>query len=680
VSGLGDLFDPKSVVIVGASADTRKWGHQYARTLLAAADRRAVWLVNASGKPVLGQGTFRSCAELPSAPAVAVICVPAAVAEAAVEDAAGAGAQFIVCVTAGFAEKDAEGAGMQARVVAAARRHGARLVGPNCLGVFNAAARFECTGFWPVVGGPVGLVSQSGTVMLELGERLRDVGLGLSRAVSVGNQADVSIPELLATYSEDPATKACVAYVEQFKEGRALFIALEGLLESGTPCVVLAPGSGDAVRRAVASHTGSMVSGDDIINSACEDIGVPHVRSIAAAIRALRGLLAAKRSAGRRVAVIADGGGSAVLGTDACASSGLAVPAFSRELQLALRDALAAGSGIRNPVDTVGALSLEDMRPAIELVLRSDEVDAVLLAGALNNVGDLPAADNLQSARSIAVSAAREGKAVAVASMLPSEPAMVELVGHGVPVTVDAVEAAEIIRLGMAMPARRRIPSETREGECAAVTASGYFAARKLFASAGIPLMPAGEVTNVAQALETAQRCGYPVVLKALGTSHKSDTGGVVMNITHAAELERHFEDLAGRLRAQSFSVESMADGSASVELIVGSIRDPNVGPTIAVGAGGTLAELFGDIAVALAPVSPHYAAGMIERLKIAPLLRGFRGRPPVDVGSLADLVARFSRILFLHPDLAEAEMNPVLARASGCVALDARIAIGRPR
>lgn len=675
---LDALFDPPSIAVVGASADPAKWGFQYAQSLLRSKDRRAVYLVNRGKSEILGQRSFASCAELPSPPAMAVVCVPSQHVETSIDEALSAGAQFIVCITSGFAESGEAGAARQRRVTQAVRGAGARLVGPNCLGVFDRDSRLECTAFWPIVPGNVGLVSQSGTVMLELSTRLGEHGLGLSRAVSIGNQADVTAPECLETFSRSDSTRVVVAYLEDPRDARRLFASLDELQRAGKHCVLLSPAASEATSRAVASHTASMLANDEIIAATCADLGLRRVRSIGAAVRVVRGLLSPTRSPGHRMAVIADGGGAAVLGADACIATGLQVPSLSPALHEQLQKQLNPGSGCQNPIDAVGALCLEDMRAAIESALSSDEIDGVLLTGALNNVDRVTDEVDRKSAQEIVAVARRHEKGLGVASMWPTLTAMSEFSRLGVPVASDVVEIAQMLAAGIPLARRRSVPLLPEAGETTPLAGTGYFDARALFADLGVPFLPATQVTSESELLAAATKIGYPVVLKALGTLHKADAGGVVLGIPDAATLRMHFERLQRSLGPPAFSVEAMAKGGG-VELIVGGVRGPSVGPTLVVGAGGTLTEILGDTVVALAPVSVDYAADMLGRLRVSRLLAGYRGKAAVDTMAVARAVAAFSHVLIRHEELSEAEINPLLATADGVFALDARV-IARSR
>jgi acyl-CoA synthetase (NDP forming) len=674
---LRGLFDPASVAVIGATDNPKKWGYQYSSRLLAAEGRRRVHLVNQNQGLVRGRRAFRSLVELPEVPEVAVICVPRDAVLGAVESAAALGVRYAICITAGFAETGGEGRALQERIVDAAKQGGMRLVGPNCLGVIDTAAQFDCSAFWDVPAGTTGLICQSGTVLLELGIKFGEIGLGVSRGVSVGNQADLAIHEYIEAFVANSSTRILVAYVEEFRDGRALLAAAERFGASGRPFVLLSPFGSEAVRRAASSHTGSLVSSDAIVDAACADLGIIRVTSIADLLLTLKGLSAPRRSRGSRVAILSDGGGAATLSAGVAGQEGLAVPAFSEALKANLAAVASAGSGISNPVDFVGALDIEVFIPVVEAVAATEEIDAVIMAGFFNNVRPpVDLAREQAFARRIIEAAAARAKALAIATPLPAEPAMQAMAAAGVPVFGQANEAVRCLLLSSERIARRVLPGQMPQ-DAPIAAAPDYHTARELLAAAGVRFAPARRVSSRAEALAAAGEIGFPVVLKGLGSSHKSDSGAVILDLRDGATLSRAFDEMRERLAPPGFSVEAMIEGRGAVEILVGGLRDRGFGASVAVGLGGTLAEILKDTVVALAPVAPAYAREMLLRLKGAALLRGYRGRPPVDLDALAEMVAGFSRFMAAHPEVTEAELNPVIVLPSDAIAVDARIALG---
>ncbi|MFO1171681.1 MAG: acetate--CoA ligase family protein [Hyphomicrobiaceae bacterium] len=673
---LDRLFAPDSVAVIGATENPSKWGYQYCRRLLAAKARRRVYLVNQNRTPVLGHSTFASIDELPETPDVAVLCVPKTAILEAVEAAARKGVRYAVCITAGFAETGAEGRVLQERIVAAAHAGGMRLVGPNCLGLIDTRAEFHCTAFWDVTPGPIGLVSQSGTILLELGVRLTTAGLGFSRGVSIGNQADLQLHEYMESFVDEPATRVVVAYVEEFKDGRAFLGAAQRVIATGKHVVLIAPYGSEAVARSVSSHTGSLVSSDTIIDAAASRVGIVRVTSIAEMMRAIDGLLSPARARGRRLAVLSDGGGCATIATGVAGREGFTVPAFSDTLKEQLKTVCTPESGIGNPVDYVKGLDIEVFVPVAEIIARSGEVDAIVMSGFLNNVR--PEVDPVREkghARRILSAVTGHGLGLAISTVEPAQPAMDAFRAAGIPVLDHPDEALRSLRLGFVDDERNRALAPIRGVEPLRAS-PGYLEARALFASTGITFASALSARSKDEVMASGQRLGYPIVLKGLGQSHKSDSGAVALAIKGDAELSAAFDDMYHRLQPDAFSVETMVDGSAGVEILIGAVRDRAFGPTIAVGLGGVLTEVLRDTVVALAPVDVEEACRLLLSLKGAQLLKGFRSKPAVDLQALGRTVSAFSRFVADHPEISEAELNPVIALSDKCVAVDARIVV----
>lgn len=671
---LGRLFDPRSIVVVGASSNPDKWGYQYSRQLLAGADRRRVHLVSGRGGEILGQPTHPDLASLPEVPDVAVLCVPRDTVVETVEMGCRMGISNFVCITAGFGETDDEGARLQRRLAEVVREGGARLVGPNCVGLFDAAAALSCTAFWDLPPGPLAMVSQSGGLIVELADRLAECGLGFSRALSIGNQADVTIADAVDSYVADPHTCVIATYIEDFRDGRAVLGSFERAARAGKPVVALVPVGSAAVARAVSSHTASLVSDDAVVDMALAGCRAIRVRTVADLMLAVRALTSPTRMGhGRRVAVLADGGGGATLGTSAATSEGLDVERFSNGLTAKLAAVAPFGSGVGNPVDLVGVLDLAAFVPVLETIAASGEVDALVLTGILKNFNAVVDDEAEQdTARAITDLARRHGLGLAVSTNLPGEPAMRAFVDLGVCVADDPTLAARSLVFGAPRTVGDPVPAPVPGA--APVTRTDYLAARQLFADGGVAFPAALEVTDADSAVAAAATVGYPVVLKALGSLHKSDGGGVALRLGDPDAVRAALGRMQRDLGATGWSLEAMVAQPGTVELIVGVTRDARFGPLVTVGFGGTLTELLDDTVTALAPVTVDQAAELLARLRGARLLTGYRGSDPVDLPAAAEVVARVSEIVARHPELAEAELNPVAVSPAGAIALDARI------
>ncbi|WP_211318749.1 acetate--CoA ligase family protein [Nocardioides silvaticus] len=679
------LFAPRAVAVIGASDDSAKWGNILAQRALASGDGRAVLLVNHRGGTVLGEPVHVSAVAGARALDVrvdlAVVCVPAHGFVASVADAVSAGARAIVGITAGLSETGAEGARVETEAVAVAREAGAVLVGPNCLGIVDTSTDLQLA-HAALPAGDVAVLSQSGNLVLDLASLLADRGLGISRFVSLGNQADLGVVELLHACADHEATRAVAVYAEDVVEGRRFLAAARALRTAGKPLVLLAPGRSEAAVRSAASHTGSLTSSSMVVDAACAAVGahrVDHPTQMADLLLALR---QPRRMSGRRAAVLTDGGGHGAVGADALSAVGLSTPVLTGPVTEELRSALWASATVTNPVDLAGAGEQDVLSyvRGVQVLLASDQVDGVLLTGFFGGYSagqsDL-AAPELAAAGLMADAVVAQHKPLVVQTIYPDSPAAVVLSAAGIPVHRDIDRACTVLA-GLVEPD----PSPAGLGgelpdPAAPATDTSYDGARALFADAGIAFPAAVSVTDVAGLEAALDRLRFPLVLKATGRLHKSEDGGVVLGLADRAAVRAAYDDLVARLAPPTVTVEEMADVRDGVELIVGSVRDPKFGPVVMVGLGGVFAEVLADTACAIAPVSVAAARQLLLSLQGAPLLLGARGRTPVDLDALAEVVARVAGLAAAHPELVELELNPVLAGPSGALALDARLVLG---
>jgi acetate---CoA ligase (ADP-forming) len=675
---LRPLFAPRSVAVLGASADPSKWGHVLARGALRGAHRRPVFLVNRAGGELLGQPVYRSLGELPIPPELVVIAVPAAAFADAVVDALAVGAKALIGISAGLGERDEAGRRIENEAAERARAARAVLLGPNCLGVFDAGEELDL-GWSALPGGPVGLVSQSGNLALELARLAAAYGLGFSRFASLGNQADLAASDLVDALARHDATRVIALYVEDFRDGRAFVDAAARATDAGKPVVVLPGGVSQASGRAARSHTGALVSDARAIEAACAAAGIFRVSTPKQLVDAAQALLSGRRPGGRRVAVYADGGGHGVVAADLLAAARLELPRLSAATIAALADHLPETASLANPVDFAGG-GERGLASYVEVgreLLCSGDVDAVLLTGYFGGYGaDTPelAEEEVAVASSLADAAADTSGVLLVHTSYPGSPAATALRGGGVPVYGDVESAVAVLSLLAARADRDGGRPSTDELPPLEPPEPGYAGARAYLAAAGVPLSPARLVKDLHEALAAAAALGYPVALKATEPLHKSESGGVVLGLADEAELGDAFAALMSRLGSQVLSVEKMAPTREGLELIVGAKRDARFGPVVLVGLGGIYAEIVDDVAVALAPLGEAQAERMLRSLRGAPLLIGARGRPPLDVVAAARAAAAVSRAAAACPEVAELEVNPLLVLREGVVGLDARV------
>lgn len=671
------LFEPSSVAIVGASADPRKWGNWLAGRALRGEHRRAVHLINRRGEEILGRRAYRSVLELDGPVDLVLVAVPEVALEATVGDALAAGARVIVVISAGT-----EGSRRDAALAARVREAGAVLVGPNCLGVFDAEAELELVSN-DLPPGTVAMISQSGNLALEIGLLMEDAGLGFSRFVSLGNQADLTAAELIDAIVAREGTEAIALYIEDFRDGRAFARAAARAKAAGIPLVLLTTTGDEAAARAIRSHTGALASDAAAIDAACRAAGIERVSSPQQLVDVLQALIRCPPSPGSRIAIMGDGGGHGGIAASLAAGAGLELPELSPPTVAALRAQLPSSASCSNPVDLAGGgeADIRNFERTARTLLECGEVDMVLLTGyfgGYGEYGEMFISSELATAGALAESAGRAGRPLVVHTMYADSPPADALRRGGVPVYRAVERAIDALDRLARRVERDLVEVPALPAPAAGVNDASYPAARALLAAGGVPFAAQRTVGSVAAAQEAAGRIGYPVVLKALGALHKSDAGGVRLALGDPDALAAAYADLEERLRPPAFSVEAMAPLQDGVELLIGARWDLRFGPVALVGMGGVHAELLGDVAVALAPVTAAQAERMVRSLRASALLDGARGRLALDIAAAAKALTALSRVAAAHPEIAELEANPLLVLPEGALALDARI-VPRP-
>jgi acyl-CoA synthetase (NDP forming) len=665
--GLGVFRDPSSVAVVGASDDRSKWGRWLAAGALTGAHRRRVHLVNRRGGSVCGQPCATSLRRLDEVPELVVLSVPAAHVPDVVTEGLSLGVKGFLGITAGVADEP--------ELARRIRAGGARLVGANSLGLVDTATDL-CLAWGSFTAGPLAIVSQSGQVGSELALLGERHGLGISRFVSLGNAADVTATELLADLADHATTEVVAVYLENFTDGSLLLRALRGLREVGKPTLLLTVGGSVASTRLARSHTGSLTSPLDVVDAACRAAGVARVSTPSELIDVARALLATRPPRGSRVAIIGDSGGQCGIAADVAHTHRLAVPTFSHDIGVVLP----AGAAAHNPVDLAGAgeQDIANYARITEAVLRSDDVDAAVLTGYFGRYGlDIPAIGDreIAVAQRIGAAVADVGKPVVVHSMGSDSATAHTLWAAGVP-TYDRIEAALSALRGLVpfgQPSELPLPHQSRPLDSRPLIAlpEGYWETRQVLVDVAFPR---GLVVRARAELARAARLTAPYVLKAAWLDHKSEAGGVRIGLTGVDQLTAAYDEMTARLGPGDYVVEEQDTRPNTVEILVGARRDPEFGPLVVVGAGGTETELRQDIATELAPVSPATARDMLGRLHCAPLLRGWRGRPAVDIEGLSGLVHRVSLLVAASPLVGELELNPVRVGPDGPLAVDALI------
>ena len=689
------VLAPRSVAVVGAGRRPGSIGNTVFRNIIAGGFTGVVHPVNPAATSVAGVRAFPDLASIPEPVDLAVIVVPASAVLTVVEEAGHAGVGAVVVISAGFAETGPDGAKLQNEVVRAAHRHGMRLVGPNCVGVINTAedTRLNAT-FAPdePVRGRVGFASQSGALGLAILDVTGELGLGLSSFVSVGNKADLSGNDLLQYWAEDPATDIALLYLESFGNPRK-FSRIARRLTRTKPIVVVKSGRTPAGRRAAASHTAALATSDVLADTLFRQAGIIRANTLEELFDVARLLVHQPLPAGHRVAIVGNSGGPGILAADACAGAGLDVPELSAATQAELAKALPPGAATANPVDLIASGSAADYETALRAVIDDDGVDAVLLiytdvittsptavADAVSRVIEGGTAKPIVAAflsgeigHDIAATAPDGSSRRVPIFRFPEAPAIA--LGHAARLGEWRQRPVGTVPVltGVDVPAARRQASQA-----VAHHPDGLWLPTSeladLLATVGITTVTARTAASAEEAAKIADQLDRPVALKVVSDTiqHKSDVGGVVLDV-QPASVEREFGAMASRIgpAMQGVLVQPMVE--PGVEVIIGAVDDATFGPVVMFGLGGTATELFADRAFSIVPVTDLDAAALVREPRSSALLFGHRGSEPVDIAALEDLVLRVGRLADSVPQLAELDLNPVIARPDRAFIVDAR-------
>jgi acetate---CoA ligase (ADP-forming) len=684
VSSLEPFFAPKAVAVVGASPRSGTIGGELFRNVLRGDFRGVCVPVNRSGGSVAGVRAYRSVGAIDEAIDLAVICLPGTAVLEAAEEALAAGVRALCVVSAGFAEVGEEGVARQEQLVALVRAHGARLLGPNCLGIAVSGPRLNAT-FGPraLPAGNVGFSSQSGALGLAVLERAAERRLGLSAFVSVGNKADISSNDLLEYWEEDPSTDVVLLYLESFGNPRK-FARVARRVARSKPIVAMKAGRTSAGARAASSHTAALAGSEAAVDALFHQAGVLRVDTLEELLDVTSLLAGQPLPRGRNVAVLTNAGGLGILCADACEGAGLILPPLAAGTVEALRAVLPPEASIDNPVDMLGSAVGTTYTQAVPLLLNDPGVDAVIVLFVPPVVAG---ADEVADAVARAVEETGGTE----------KPVLVSIIsGGGTPESLLTAPVASFAYPESAAGAFGRAAAQAEgmcrpQGRVPDLAGVDIAHASKLARDAGdcwltpeqtrallesydIPLVAERTATSIDEAVAAADELGYPVVLKtAVPGAHKTEVGGVALDLREEGAVRAAAERIGA-----PFLVQPLVRGG--VELLIGAVEDPVFGPLVAVGPGGTFAELIGDAAFRLAPLTDADADELVHAGKVARLLGGFRGEPAADTRSVSDLLLRISRLADDVPELAELDLNPVIAGPDGCVVVDARVRVAPQR
>lgn len=687
---LDALFNPQSLAIVGASSDPKKLSGRAIHYMKTYGFKGKLYPVNPSSPEIQGLTAYPSVSAIPGPVDQAVIIVPSTRVEESLRDCAKKGVKVVQVLSSGFGEMGPEGKAAQDHLVEIARQAGMRMVGPNSLGALSPSnglfATFSTSfarGAAPKPG-KVAFITQSGAfgsctyVMADLR------GVGMSRTLATGNEADVDVAHCIDFLAQDPETEVICASMESCRNGDQLRAAINKASAAGKAVIMMKVGTSEAGAAAAATHTGSLAGDDRVYDTILRETGAWRARSIEEMVDIAYLLVNGRMPANNKLSLVTVSGGIGILMADDGARMGLEIKPFSQALIDQLAVVLPYGAG-RNPYDTTAQVATNPQLVVDvgQCILQHTTDDALVFYLANNGLAPLVFRDTLDAL--LKLKAAYKDRLVVV--IMPSEAGVrAELEGAGIPVYEDPTRAIAAISAACQIRQRReRMPtfSISNQKSKLAIHPSDESKAKQLLRQEGIPVIEERVCLTAKEAVQAANEFGYPIVAKILSPDiqHKTEIGGVLLGLSNSTEVEKGFETLIQR--AKTAKPDARLEGvlisrmvNKGVETLVGMHRDPVFGPMIMFGLGGIMVELFKDVAMASAPLDKASAHQLIDSVKGAALLKGWRGSEPLDCDALVDVLCKISETACKYPEIQSIDINPLLVQKSGVVALDAVISV----
>ena len=703
------LFAPRGVAVIGASADPMKLGYGVARNLIQSQYKGAIHLVNPKGGTIMGFPAYASLADVPDPVDLAALIVPAGAMPAALTDCAKRGIKAAIIMAGGFREVGPEGAALEDEILRIARDNGIRLLGPNCIGLLDTHYPLDLTFLPPPLPSPgdIAFLSHSGAFCAAVIDWSRQQGFSFSRLVSLGNQTDIIETDLLAHMADDPNTRVVAMYVEALPDGRR-FIEEARRISPTKPMVALKVGRSASGQRAAASHTGALAGSDAAYSSAFEKAGVLRASSAEELFEWSRALAWLPLPKGKRMAVLTNAGGPGVMSADFLEMSGLSLSPLTDETREKLRAILPPAASLLNPVDMLSSASPQQVAGSLQILLDDPTVDGILLVqppppmysteavadaiiplirAASKPVTVALMGSNLVKEAFRRFTAARiptydlPERAASALSCLSRRADFLQeiLTEHAPPPAMDHAAISELLR----RPERNEAERSEVEGQAGSWLDPDR--ADSLLALVGIPSASMRLARDVDEAVLLAHQLGFPLVLKIASPDilHKSDVGGVFLNLSTAMEVGAAFE--AAVFKSLQAKPDARIEGChlqrfvpPGQEVIIGATRDPQFGPLLMFGAGGVDVEGLKDVSFHLAPLTEGEADVMIDRTWAGKKLAGFRSIPPADRPAVRDALIRLSALVHNHPEISEIEINPLRVLDKGAVAVDVRVKVAQ--
>jgi acetyltransferase len=704
---LDAIFCPKSVALVGATEKSGSVGRTVLWNLMNTPFGGPIYPVNPTRTSVLGIKAYGKLNALPEKPDLVVVTTPATSIPAIIGEAADIGIPGAVVISAGFKETGAAGVELERQLLGHVRRGNMRLIGPNCLGIMNPISGVNATFAAGIARkGNVAFISQSGALCTAVLDWSLREEVGFSAFVSIGSMLDVGWGDLISYFGDDPNTKSIVIYMETIGDARS-FLSAAREVALTKPIIVIKPGRTEGAAKAAASHTGSLTGSDDVLEAAFKRCGVLRVNNISDLFYMSEVLSKQPRPEGNRLTIITNAGGPGVLATDALLTTGGALAEVSKQTMEELNKFLPPVWSHNNPIDVIGDAGPDLYAKTLEVAGRDPNSDGLLVILTPQAMTDATAtAEKLKAFGHV------EGKPVLASWMGGNEVAAGEAILNraNIPTFAYPDTAAKVFttmfRYSENLNALYETPvpsadaSDMESGRAKAEsmilsirktgrTILTEAESKDLLGCYGIPTVITKIAKTEAQAAKTAKEIGFPVVLKLYSETitHKTDVGGVQLNLKDEADVKRAFNDIKttvtekkGAEHFQGVTVQKMIKLSDGYEVILGSSIDPQFGPVLLFGMGGQLVEVFKDKALGLPPLNTTLARRMMETTRIYTALKGVRGRKPVDMAALERLMVGFSQLVSEQRWIKEIDINPLFASGDDLVALDARVILHEPK
>lgn len=699
MSEISSFSNPKSLAVIGASNTPGKIGHALLTNLIKSGYKGKIFPINPKEKEILGLPCFSSVKEVPGDVETAIFAIPAGKALNAAHECGEKGVKNLVVITAGFKEVGLKGAELEKEFLSVCRQYNMRMLGPNIVGFIDTHTPINASfleGFPP--RGEIAFISQSGAILASILDWSQTAGIGYSKIYSLGNKADLNEVDFIAEAADDPNTKVILCYIEDVSDG-AEFLRVVPEVTRKKPVIVLKTGTSESGARAVSSHTGALAGSDLTYNTVFKRCGVLRVYSMSEMFDLAMVFVNQSVPRGNRLAIVTNAGGPGIIAADQAEAHGLQIAGFSRETIEELRSYLPAEAGIYNPVDVLGDAKVDRFKFALEKVLKDENVDSLALL-----VCPVAVTEPVEIAKALIefkkdypektfIAAYMGGPALAEGAKLLStngipcftmpESAITAIAGMSkyskVKELISVKEKADDFKPDQKTV--KAIFSDVKKDNRLALLGSE---AAEVAAAYGVTVAPTALAQSPDEAVEIAENIGYPVVLKIASPKilHKTDVGGVIVGIQTPEEVKNAYVNITEVVHGYlpdvvPYGIEVQKMVPKGIELIIGMTRDIQFGPLIGFGLGGIFVNLLKDVSFRLAQgLTGSEIAEMIAETKAYSLMKGYRGYKPADIEAVSDVIRRVAALVIDFPEIAELDINPVLAYEKGVAALDVKITL----